>query len=669
MFQVENIDVVDKFIKISFSAKEKFENLKLELRIRDSERFLLYAYEEQMEIDVINNHELYEVKINITDMITFFKIINPKRQIIFLNIKDENENYYDLFTNEKIKKHLKELGNKSLNKLANLSFIGRGKGELAFVINKRMIKNVIDYLSIDNHNRQIILAVSSKIQNIEEPVIVENVLVKKRVFKDTLIYTQSLPLEKLSNNLFSLDYNQLNLFTYDENVNVIDFIVEVQENGITLESDVKKIDDYQLSEIKVNDNEKFKPYWTVSNGLSIRVEKVYQSILVDSVALNDNSLRVCIKDELLSNLDDIKCIIFRENKISNDLDLIPYKEIQINGENDYSVISVNLSEIFEDIETNQIQKYQVLITDKTRIYKLLYNPRIKSNLLTQNVRITFDSDKGFNIIINPINEQPIKLGVIGSCFTRLAFSSKDDYYNPDYKLFFNVDFSHFWPSLISLCSDPIEFNKNQFPEVKEKELINIRREYEKITFKELKEAKVEYILVDFFVDAIHGTRRFQDGTFIVQNGTIHQTAYLKNKILRETEQFDYRNPLFWEKWKKSCDQFIVELEKITELNKVILVWGGLAKDYYDKNKEIKSFIKEKKYTNTQLNYYNNIWDKMNNYFLSKAPNVKVIDLRKYNFLSSVDHKDTFGPHHFEGNYYKSLIGELAKIVTKANIIQ
>ena len=98
------------------------------------------------------------------------------------------------------------------------------------------------------------------------------------------------------------------------------------------------------------------------------------------------------------------------------------------------------------------------------------------------------------------------------------------------------------------------------------------------------------------------------------------------------------------------------------MNKVILVWGGLTRNYLDENRDPKNFIVEKKFSNTKLNFYNNIWDKMNNYFIAKVPNAKVIDLRSYKYFADVTHPISFGPHHYESNYYKSIIGEIAKAV-------
>ncbi|NEY19384.1 hypothetical protein G4D61_05300 [Bacillus ginsengihumi] len=668
MFQVEKINVNKTFINIIFSAKKDFDNLKLELRLRDTGRFLMYSYENCSEVDVHhhnNNH--YEVNISLKELVKCFQIINPVKQLVYINVMDGNGNYYDLFINDNIKKQLKEIKEISLNKLAKMTLIGRGKNELAFKIQKNTLRNKIDYLNIDNKNKKIMLAVTSSIKNSEEELFIDNLYLKKRVFKDTLVYSESLELQRLSSNLFSLDFEQINNFTYDDIITVLDFVAEVKEDGISLEADLKRDEELKIEEININSDNKINPYWTLSNGLSIRVESLFKSIIINSINLNGYLLSLKLKKEL-SSTNNIKCFLFREQKIYNDLELVPFREINVVNKEENIYINLDIEEIFKNLDTNIRQAYQLCIEKNEERYILVTNNKFEDTIyVNNNIKIALISDDNtLKISIEPNTEKAVKLGIIGSCFTRLAFSSKDDFFNPDYKTYFSVEFSHFWPSIISLFSNPIDFKEENFPEVKGTDLVNLKREFEKSTFNELKNKNIEYVLIDFFVDAIHGVRKFKDrDAYVVQHGSMQRTSFLKDKLLKETEQFDYRNPSFWEKWKKSCDQFIMELEKLIDLDKVILIWGGLAKEYYDKNKLVKNFAGEKRFTNTQLNYFNNIWNKMNNYFLSKAPNAKLIDMRKYNYLSTMDHKDAFGPHHFESNYYKSLIGELSKIVTRS----
>ena len=243
-----------------------------------------------------------------------------------------------------------------------------------------------------------------------------------------------------------------------------------------------------------------------------------------------------------------------------------------------------------------------------------------------NYAVKYIIDNEIRLIIRPVTKLPVRLSILGSCYSRAAFNSSNHYFNPDYKDYFKVDYSHFWISLISATGKKIEFDEMVFNDVPEKVIMNIAREYEKTTFEELQRSASDYVILDFFVDAVHGCRRLPDGRYLGQNGDMHQSFYYKHHILKETSQFDNQDPEFWG-WQSACDEFISRLLEVVDRNKIILNWGGLSDDYINEKSQASSFSKEKKFSKTDIKFINHTCDKMNNYFLAKLPSTKVIDLQ------------------------------------------
>jgi hypothetical protein len=469
----------------------------------------------------------------------------------------------------------------------------------------------------------------------------------------------------MDENKFSLDLKAINNFPFEDQVTILDFIVEVKVDNVSLESDVKMTNDVSLETFKINDDYKIKCYWTKAKGLSIRVDKLFDIIKVESAEVDGQLVKIIIdtkpKDSELKFIKP-KCGVYRQALLSNDPELILYKDIDIDYDGTKISININIKELFGGIKSNEQQTYQILLNTGSKYYKPAMNEpfNFKSSLDFSTVHFNISNETFIRLI--GLNKTPVKLGVLGTCFTRSAFNSRESYFNPDYKLFFDVKYSHFWPSVLSLVGEPIPFNKGEYKDVPDKELEKIKKEYDKSSLMELEASNVDYVIIDFYVDAIHGVKKLSDGKVIGPNPTLNQTSYSRNVLMKSSQQFDFRHPDFWDEWKKSCNQLVNKLDNIIGLDKVILNLGGLTKYFFDEARERKSFIEDKGFTNKQINFYNNTWQKMNNYFITKAPNVKILDMGRYNYISDINHTIGMGPHHFESNFYKSLIGELAKIV-------
>lgn len=669
MATVKEVQLKNNKIVLSFDFEKMSDLLKVELRLKDGDRFVVPAYRDVFEIDVVHIKEnTYEFTMDLDQIMNNFEMYNPNNQFVYFYVRADNE-YCDLKVDETVQVELRRIGTIKNNKLATINLLKRKNGTLGLKVNKVGVKGTVDLLRFNE--REVVLDVSAIITKTNEQLDLSKLSLKKRSFKDTpTVYSECMSLENKGKNTFSLEIEKLREFSFEDEVTILDFILEVQDQAIVLGADIKKKDEQVVKTFELMDL-KFKFYWTKSHGLSIRVERIQLSAIVTSISHNEDksSVQFVFDQSSFRKISDLRCFVYRKNIVNNDSDIFPYKEITLvdtRSTDNHLMIELNFMEIFKGIDLVEQQNYSLYLVENFSLYKITSTEVIerKTNIHGLNVNMMINSD-GTSIVIAEEKPKVLNLGILGTCFTRSAFNSRENYYNPDYKQHFNVAYTHFWPSLLSLSSQPIEFKKDDYKDVKEKDLNQVIREYEKNTFIDLKNANIDYLLVDFFVDAVHGARKLSDGRYLGQNGFMHKSSHYHHWILKNTDQFDYRHPDFWNEWRDSCDAFIKELSQTVDLKRVVLIWGGLTKHYYDSNRQTMSFIKEGKFTNTQINLYNNIWERMNKYFITKAPSVKILDLRKYNYLADVDHTVSFGPHHYESNYYKSFIGELSKLIVNS----
>lgn len=667
MFKIEEILINSEHIKVVFESDIYCNDLKSELRLKDMDRFLVTAYSSQFELEVKSNGKIHEFLLDVSKLNRELLLKDINKQIVWIYIKYDNK-YYELKLNDKIKEFIKNQHSIELNSLCNIELFKRDNNTLGFRLNRKNILSQIRELIIDD--KKMLIEVCSKNKESDEQLKINNLYIKKRVFKNVLLHSEGLILNKIDNNKYYFNLSELDNISFDE-VSNLDLVAEIKDNN-TIINDLVKIDNKNKGlkkNIFINDKYNSQVYVTAKNTLSIRVEKTYKSLIAKRIMLNEEELEFEVENLAnitMNNISKCKLTIYRCNKLYNDYEYIKFDERNISIVDDNKISGkINLVYLFGNIKSNYVQEYKMKLeidNEDKHTYDLKFETSMETEVKTKNNVLNINiSTEGICKIIS--NNRKIKLGILGTCFSRAAFNTNNLYYNPDYKLYYEIAYSHFWPSVISLTSYPIEFNRDNYYDISNKEIKHISREYDKTTFRELSDTEVDFIVIDFFVDAIHGVRKLKDGSYLGHNGTMHKSQYYKTNIMRDTEQFDYRNEKFYEVWKSRCDEFISKLREIIEDDKIILNLGGLAFDYLDDKDNIKSFIEDKKFTNQELNYYNMIWQKMNNYFISKVPNAKILDMSKYKYKSSVKHPINLGPHHYEHAYYKSFVGELSKILT------
>ena len=316
---------------------------------------------------------------------------------------------------------------------------------------------------------------------------------------------------------------------------------------------------------------------------------------------------------------------------------------------------------WEKFHQRDTLEFQVIAESEDEEYLVVSEEAVEQTweLAHQTAVLTADPEGCFLRIRE--RENRIRLGILGTCMTRWAFSRG---HTDAYRSLYDVTFAHFWPSVFSLMEEPGVFPGDRYAGYPEKEQKFVRREYEKTSLKELEKARCEYVLVDFFVDAIHGPRRMKDGKFIGYKA--YAKDFYQDHLIFDTERYFLDSNGYFEEWKKRADRLISALTRIIPQNRIVLATGGLTHYYLDENGTIQCFdgktLRGSSMTKHSINGLNYLWDQMNAYFLARLPGAHALHMREYNFPAYDESSANVRPYHFLDEYYRTISAELSRII-------
>lgn len=268
---------------------------------------------------------------------------------------------------------------------------------------------------------------------------------------------------------------------------------------------------------------------------------------------------------------------------------------------------------------------------------------------------------------------PIKLATWCSCFGRWPFNQKR---NVNWRTYFDIVCDYFHPTVFSIASQPVTLlTASDFTEENAETNKRIARELNKTAFGELSESKADYLLMDFYADAIDSSRKFEDNTYIGSNLSIYPSLTgenlknFENVVMTKTTMVCDNYEDYLTLWKDRCDIICKKLTELGFADKVILLGGWFNTKFINRqNEQIYNLSNrqigpESKFINSAyLTEKKELWDEMNRYFMERLPNTRIIDLSGYNFYADYNNTTLSGPHHFEPNFYKVLLAELCKAI-------
>ncbi|MEY0430598.1 DUF6270 domain-containing protein [Providencia rettgeri] len=253
---------------------------------------------------------------------------------------------------------------------------------------------------------------------------------------------------------------------------------------------------------------------------------------------------------------------------------------------------------------------------------------------------------------------PVKVGVIGSCFSRSIFRS-EDYFNPDYKEFCTVPLTFFHSSLISLMSKRVENNDYlQIPDLLSYDVLRyIEVEFLKNIKERIRSAGVEYIIIDNYSDAALEVIMLNEFTALTYNKYFSESIYKKNFSGKEILVPGEKKHI--ETYRAALKKFFLLLQDLNLDKRVILV-GGRLSEFRAPSERWESKMDWIKNTNRN-------WDIYDAIFLDNFKNAQYIDMRSTSWISDVNSPITGGasPSHYQSGFYKELYkNTLRTIYTK-----
>ncbi|MBC1251594.1 DUF6270 domain-containing protein [Listeria welshimeri] len=268
-----------------------------------------------------------------------------------------------------------------------------------------------------------------------------------------------------------------------------------------------------------------------------------------------------------------------------------------------------------------------------------------------------------NLSINTIpapesNNNPLKIAVMGSCFSRNAFNSSR-YFNPDYKRFFEVTFTQSHTSIFSVLSEPYKgVDLEKYGNMTNNERRTVQDDLNKGFFEKLEKSNSDYLLLDFYPDVLRGPLWLEGGEILSLSYIMEQTGILNDLPIKRLLDHS-NNDAFFQEWTTYADKFIEKLLTIMPAERIILNKGGFTTKYYDKNGTVQEYkIKMRIERN---NYF---WDRLNNYFLAKVPTAQVIDFTKKPYIGDYYYPFGHSFSHFESGYYKDFFREMIYITER-----
>lgn len=250
---------------------------------------------------------------------------------------------------------------------------------------------------------------------------------------------------------------------------------------------------------------------------------------------------------------------------------------------------------------------------------------------------------------------PVKIGVIGSCFSRSVFRS-DPFFNPEYKKYFTIPLTFFHNSLISIMSKSFEDKEYLLASDLQ---YNLARRYTEIEFlKNVKEqicsSEIEYIVLDNYSDAVLEVIEMNEESFLTYNKYFSESIY-KRKFSNKPILFPGEISHL-EKYRKALKKFYCLLQELQLDKKVILLGGRLS-----------IFKTQSELWASKMDWIINSnfkWDLYDSIFLEEIPDAQYIDMKTTSWISDVNTPIIGGasPSHYQSGFYKEIYKKILNII-------
>ncbi|ENH0451059.1 DUF6270 domain-containing protein [Listeria monocytogenes] len=475
---------------------------------------------------------------------------------------------------------------------------------------------------------------------------------------------------------FNVDLKGLSSELLVDSSNVIDAFIRLNALSIKKQHDFYLNIDSSIKntvarevELSTPTHSKLTSFVTGSNRLSFYFKKNYQEI-VSLASFKEDETQIELQFSLPKKFTNCQLVSKRRDNKAKLFEyyfeqVFPIKKGLLKSEtivsrNEFLAGNINKENGIWDFfirSTNQ-PDLPIFIPDTIDLSKNKFHKVANQPFLA---RIIKNGAKNLSITTNPApesNANPIKIAVMGSCFSRNAFNSKP-FFNPDYKRFFEVTFTQSHTSLFSVLSKPYTgINIDDYGNMTDNERRTLQADFDKGFFEKLENSNSDYLLLDLYADVLRGPIWLESGEILSLSYISEQTGILNDLPIKRLLDHS-NNDAFFQEWTSYADKFIEKLLTVMPAERIILNKGGFTTKYYDKNGAVQEYkIKMRIERN---NYF---WDRLNNYFLSKVPTAQVIDFTKKPYIGDYYYPFGHSFSHYESGYYKDFMREMIYITER-----
>ena len=347
--------------------------------------------------------------------------------------------------------------------------------------------------------------------------------------------------------------------------------------------------------------------------------------------VSDNSLR-CDKEVLIMKTDsamEVSCTLSKKNLLAG----------MSQGGGEQWVLLVRASGIL----------FPVLSSENAEISEFEIDDAVKGRISaqTKSCFVLHTLENGNK------HQKKLKVAVMGTCFSRQAFNSKD-FFNPDYKRFYECGLTAYHLSIPSIMSKPMAVNKEELVGDYQSDL-NAHGEshFVKDFVKRLREYKPDYLIIENYVHISAALIETENGSYFDENYYLVGTPAFKNlkvksRIAAECEEH-------FEIYKRSLLRFKEAIADIISEDRIVLVRTHPAL------KKIENGVISEWDSAQAIKYRRYIWERYDSYFATQFPSARIIDMRDEKYISEKSPHFKFAPSHFGSIYYRDVLNHFNKI--------
>lgn len=271
------------------------------------------------------------------------------------------------------------------------------------------------------------------------------------------------------------------------------------------------------------------------------------------------------------------------------------------------------------------------------------------------------------LVVNmaPQKSAPVKLAVLGSCYSRRGLASSE-YFSPEYKSYFQVVQTQFHTSLPSIMAKPSQrgLTLMQNLNLNPKHRHWIETDLQKDFFAQLQATQPEYFVFDLYADSHVGMIDWGNGELSMAYYFYKQQLKSVFYDLQDVQIISHTHvENYMAMWEKAAQAFFERLITIMPESHIILQKAHRTYSYWDReHKEVKIdelFYGQAESEGRRGDYFA---ERMEQWIVDHYPNIHVIDLDSYNLRGQYNHPDGPTTNHYEPAWYKAYVAELGKTI-------